>query len=42
MSFAEFMSEQVQAIEESGLPPEEWIALNAEQFRAEHPVDETN
>lgn len=40
MSFAEFMDEQVHAIEESGLTPEEWIALNAEQFRQQHPVDE--
>jgi len=43
MSFAEFMTEQIQAIEDSGLPPEEWIALNAEEFRATHPVEsETN
>jgi len=40
MSFAEFMSEQLAAIEASGMTPEDWIAENAEHFRQAHPVDD--
>ncbi len=40
MSFAEFMSEQVAAIQASGMTPEEWIAANAEAFRQTHLVDD--
>jgi len=41
MSFQDFMAAQIEAIEASGLNPEEWIEQHAEQFRAEHPVDES-
>jgi hypothetical protein len=40
MSFETFMQEQIEAIEASGLEPEVWIELHAEEFRAEHRVDE--
>jgi hypothetical protein len=40
MSFEQFMTEQIAAIEESGLEPDAWIELHAEEFRASHPVDE--
>jgi hypothetical protein len=40
MSFEQYMAEQREAIEASGLEPEEWIELNAEQFRADHPITE--
>lgn len=40
MSFEQFMAAQLQAIEESGMDPEEWIEQNSEAFRAEHPVTE--
>ena len=39
MSFPEFMDEQIAEIEASGLEPEVWIELHAEEFRAAHPVD---
>lgn len=40
MSFPEFMQAQIEAIVESGLEPEAWIAQFAAEFRAEHPVAE--
>lgn len=39
MPFEAFMQAQIEAIVESGMEPEDWIAQNAEQFRAEHPVE---
>jgi DNA repair ATPase RecN len=33
--FTEFMQAQVEAIETSGLEPDEWVELNAEAFRVE-------
>lgn len=33
--FSEFMQAQVEAIEASGLHPEQWIEQHAEQFRIE-------
>ena len=40
MSFQMFMEAQIAAIEASGLEPEVWIELHAEEFRAAHPVSE--
>jgi len=40
MTFSDFMAAQIEAIEASGLDPEQWIELHAEQFRVEHPVIE--
>jgi len=40
MSFEQYMAEQLEAIQESGMEPEDWIELNAEQFRVEHPITE--
>jgi hypothetical protein len=40
MSFDLFMQKQIEAIEASGLAPEEWIELHAEAFRAENEVTE--
>lgn len=40
MSFAQFMLAQVEAIEASGLDPEQWVERFAEDFRAAHPVDD--
>lgn len=31
--FSQFMAEQMQAIEESGMDPEQWIEQNSEAFR---------
>lgn len=40
MSFEQFMREQIEAIESSGMETADWIAQHAEEFRAEHPVDD--
>lgn len=40
MSFEQFMSEQIEAIESSGMEAADWIEQHAEKFRAEHLVDE--
>jgi hypothetical protein len=41
VSFSDFMSKQCAEMEASGMDEAEWVEQNAETFRANNPVDET-